>query len=112
MRELRASSGVDDFRLHDLRRTAATVMARQGVPPHVIERILNHITGSTAESITSLGRIYNRHRYLDEMRSALMLLEREVSGLLAETRAGVTLLDARLQPRVHLALDPADPTRA
>jgi integrase len=38
-----------DWRLHDLRRTAATVMAdRLGVLPHIIEAILNHVSGHRA----------------------------------------------------------------
>lgn len=77
----RASCGLEDFTLHDLRRTAATMMAEQGTPPHIIERILNHITGSTAHSITTLGRIYNRYLYFDEMRVALMRWEETVRAL-------------------------------
>jgi hypothetical protein len=45
------------------------MMASLGIAPHIIERILNHVTGSTVHSITTLGRIYNRHLYLDEMRA-------------------------------------------
>ena len=57
-------------------------MAEQGVPPHVIEKILNHITGSTALSITTIGRIYNRARYLPEMRQALLAYEQLLLSLL------------------------------
>ena len=71
MRAFRERCGVVDFTLHDLRRTAATGMAELGVSPHVIERVLNHITGATAQSITPLGRIYNRYTYINEMREAL-----------------------------------------
>lgn len=80
---LRRTCGIDDFTLHDLRRTAATMMAGLGIAPHIIERVLNHVTGSTAHSITPLGRIYNRHLYLDEMREALTRWEAEVLKLLA-----------------------------
>lgn len=48
------------WRLHDLRRTAATRMAELKVPPHVIEAVLNHSLGS------KIARTYNRHDYLDE----------------------------------------------
>ena len=41
-------SGVDGWTFHDLRRTVATGMAEIGVTPHVIERILNHVSGSFA----------------------------------------------------------------
>lgn len=109
MAALRRACGVD-FRLHDLRRTGATMMASLGVPPYVIERILNHITASTSESITPLARIYNRHRYLGEMRSALLLLEREVLGLLRECSV-VPFVDTGFQPSLDFGFDPADAAR-
>jgi integrase len=57
-----------DWRLHDLRRTAATVMAdRLGVLPHVVEAILNHVSGHRA----GVAGIYNRATYAKEMREAL-----------------------------------------
>jgi integrase len=82
MHTLRCACAIDDFTLHDLRRTGATMMASLGIAPHIIERILNHITGSTAQSITPIGRIYNRHRYLDEMRGALARWETKLLPLL------------------------------
>src|SRR5262249_8868300 len=36
---------VGAYRLHDLRRTAATHMAEIGVLPHIIEAVLNHVSG-------------------------------------------------------------------
>lgn len=39
-------SGVTNWTLHDLRRTFATMHAQIGTPPHVTERMLNHITGT------------------------------------------------------------------
>jgi integrase len=53
------------WRLHDLRRTAATRMAELGVQPHVIEAVLNHSYGS------QVARTYNRHSYEAEKREAL-----------------------------------------
>lgn len=58
---------VDNWRLHDLRRTAATGMAKLEVPPHVIERVLNHSTGQ----LGGIAGVYNRFQYLNEMRDAL-----------------------------------------
>jgi integrase len=55
------------WRLHDLRRTAASGMAQLGVQPHVIERVLNHISGSQA----GVAGVYNRFGYLPEKRQAL-----------------------------------------
>jgi integrase len=36
------------WRLHDLRRTAATGMAEAGIQPHIIEAVLNHVSGHKA----------------------------------------------------------------
>ena len=54
--------------IHDLRRTAATALAdRLGVLPHIVEAILNHVSGHRA----GVAGIYNRARYSAEMRDAL-----------------------------------------
>ena len=58
---------VKPWRLHDLRRTAATMMAELGVFPHIIEAILNHVSGHRA----GVAGIYNRARYEQDMRAAL-----------------------------------------
>lgn len=59
--------GMENWTIHDLRRTAATWMAQNGVPPHVLSAILNHSPGS-AMGVTA---IYNRFRYTEERRQAL-----------------------------------------
>ncbi|MGD9671831.1 MAG: tyrosine-type recombinase/integrase [Hyphomicrobiaceae bacterium] len=64
---LDSSSGVTDWRLHDLRRTMATRLADAGFPPHVIERLQNHKQGE----IKGVAAIYNRAKYLKEMRAAV-----------------------------------------
>ena len=64
----RKAKPMPDWRLHDLRRTAATVMAdRLGVLPHIVEAVLNHVSGHRA----GVAGIYNRARYEEEMREAL-----------------------------------------
>jgi integrase len=55
------------WRLHDLRRTAASRMAQLGVSPHVIEKVLNHVTGS----LKGVAGVYNRYGYDAEKRHAL-----------------------------------------
>src|SRR5262249_52908513 len=47
------------WRLHDLRRTASTRMADAGVQPHIIEAVLNHISGHKA----GVAGVYNRSTY-------------------------------------------------
>ena len=60
-------NGMVAWRLHDLRRSAGTMMAEIGVLPHIIEAILNHISGHRA----GVAGIYNRARYEGEMRVTL-----------------------------------------
>jgi integrase len=60
-------AGVNGWRLHDLRRTCATGMAELGVQPHIIEAVLNHVSGHKA----GVAGIYNRASYATAMRSAL-----------------------------------------
>jgi integrase len=77
-------SGVTGWRLHDLRRTAASSMARLGHPPHVVAAVLNHSPGS----LQGITAVYNRHRYDDEKRAALEAwtrhLRRVTEGATAE----------------------------
>jgi integrase len=57
------------WRLHDIRRTVATQMADLGVLPHVIEAVLNHVSGHRA----GVAGVYNRALYSAEKRAALAL---------------------------------------
>jgi integrase len=59
--------GVAPWRLHDLRRTCATGMAEIGVQPHIIEAVLNHVSGHKS----GVAGIYNRAKYEPELRAAL-----------------------------------------
>ena len=76
-RALRATSKVTDWTLHDLRRTVATRMADLGVQPHIIEAVLNHVSGHKA----GVAGIYNRSSYEREVRAALMLWADHVRAL-------------------------------
>ncbi len=71
--------GVNDWSLHDLRRTHATNLAALRVPPHVIEKLLNHVSGQ----ISGVAAIYNRFQYRDEMREAVEKWENHLASLLA-----------------------------
>ena len=57
-------SGVSDWVLHDLRRTVASGMARLGISLAVIEKVLNHVSGSFA----GIVGVYQRHEFADEKR--------------------------------------------
>jgi integrase len=65
------------WRLHDLRRTAATCMADIGIQPHIIEVILNHISGHKA----GVAGIYNRSSYQREVKSALAIWADHVASI-------------------------------
>lgn len=52
---------------HDLRRTAATGMARLGIAVRVTEAVLNHVSGTGGGIVA----VYQRHDYADEKRAAL-----------------------------------------
>lgn len=66
--DIRNTSGVKDFRLHDMRRTASTYLAKLGTPQEVVSKILNHKTGAGGSLVT---RIYNRYEYRRERQTAL-----------------------------------------
>jgi integrase len=69
------------WRLHDLRRTAASGMARLGAPPHVIGHALNH---APAASLGQLGAIYVRLDYEPETRQVPAAWAGEVGRLTGE----------------------------
>jgi integrase len=75
---------VPSYHLHDLRRTLASGMARRGVAPHVIEKILNHQSGV----ISGVAAVYNRHAYQDEKRHALEDWATFVLKLVAQPNGG------------------------
>jgi integrase len=61
---------IEDWVMHDLRRTAATLMAKAGVQPHVLTKILNH-SAPASKLASPILKIYNRYEYLEEKRQAL-----------------------------------------
>jgi integrase len=73
-------SGVTGWRLHDLRRTCVSGMARLGVAPHVADKILNHQAGT----ISGVAAVYQRHEFLGERRAALDLWGAHIGQVLGE----------------------------
>jgi integrase len=70
----RASDAIiEPWQLRDLRRTAATIMARRGHALEVVDKILNHAAGhsGTGRTVNIVTRIYVKHEFLDERRNAL-----------------------------------------
>ena len=73
------------FRLHDIRRTVATCMADLGVMPHIVEAVLNHQGGHKR----GVAGIYNKSRYQDGVRAALLLWSSHVQALVDGTERKV-----------------------
>lgn len=67
--------GVEAFTPHDLRRTAATLMAKQKVLKEYRERVLNH-------ALEKLDATYNQHDYDDIKQIALETLERKLNSII------------------------------
>jgi integrase len=74
--------------LHDLRRTAATGMAEIGVQPHIIEAVLNHISGHKS----GVAGIYNRASYEAEKATALARWADHVTNIVEGRDSNVTPL--------------------
>ncbi len=81
------ASGVQ-FRGHDLRRTAASLMVGAGVPRLVVSKVLNHVeTGVTA--------VYDRHSYDLEKRAALDFWGKRLDQIISGKRSKVLAFVAR-----------------
>jgi integrase len=79
----------EEWTLHDLRRTAATRMSDLGVQPHIVEAVLNHVSGHKA----GVAGIYNRSAYAKEKREALELWANHLRVIVAKASgANVTSL--------------------
>ena len=61
-KELDKLCGVKGWTLHDLRRTYRSIHGKIGTPPHIAERLVNHISAQT-----EMERTYDRYAYLSEM---------------------------------------------
>lgn len=70
---------IPPWRNHDLRRTATTMMAKLGIPPHVCEALLNHKSGT----VSGVAAVYNRWEYNDEKSEALRVWNAYVKQLVA-----------------------------
>ena len=76
------------WRLHDIRRTVATRLADIGVLPHIVEAILNHVSGHKA----GVAGVYNRASYAAEKRMAIDLWAEHVIEAVTGRASNVTPL--------------------
>ena len=77
--QLDKASGVSGWVLHDLRRTFASGLASLGVPIPVVEKLLNHVSGT----FSGIVGVYHRYDYAKEMREAVELWEKHIQTLTA-----------------------------
>jgi integrase len=78
IREREGRAPAENWTLHDLRRTARSLMSRAKVPTDHAERALGHVMGGVRET-------YDRHEYLDEKRAAFEALAALVARILNPT---------------------------
>jgi integrase len=77
MREEATGAELPSWTLHDLRRTMASGMAKLGINLPVIEKVLNHTSGSFA----GIVGVYQRHEFAHEKRRALEVWASFIAGL-------------------------------
>jgi integrase len=86
---LDARSGpIQHWTIHDLRRTVATGMAGIGIQPHVIEAVLNHVSGHKG----GIAGIYNRAQYSAEKAQALARWDEHVRSIVEKSPAKIVKL--------------------
>ena len=66
-------------------------MARLNIPPHVVDKVLNHTSGT----IRGVAAVYNRFEYLEERRAALEAWGRYISNLISPPMLNVIALSGR-----------------
>ena len=79
--EDREENGVENipaWRIHDLRRTVASGLARLKVPQIVVEKVQNRVTGEGA----GVAGVYNRYSYMEEREAALTAWARHIESLI------------------------------
>jgi len=87
----KAEVAADTWRLHDLRRTAASGMQKLGVSVPVIEKALNHVSGT----FRGIVGVYQTHDYADEVRIALQRWADRVEEIVGGRPATVVKLRVR-----------------
>jgi integrase len=65
--EAATGKALASWTVHDIRRSVVTGMAELGIAPHIIEAVVNHVSGHK----NGVAGIYNRARYQDETAAAL-----------------------------------------
>lgn len=84
-----AKHALPPWTVHDIRRTVVTMMGEElAIPPHVVEAVVNHVSGHKA----GVAGIYNRATYAAEKRQALARWADHVMALVAGQPSNVVPL--------------------
>jgi integrase len=78
------TSGVTGWTLHDLRRSARSLMSRAGVPTDHAERAIGHV-------IPGVRQVYDRHSFKREKQAALEALAREIAAIVGHQSKAIAL---------------------
>jgi integrase len=101
-----AGKPIKPWKIHDLRRTFSTLLNESpddgglGVAPHIVEALLNHISGGTKSGVAGT---YNKAKYLSEKRAALERWAAHIEGLVSGRKADVPSLDAAREKKAKAA---------
>ncbi len=91
-----AKGAIAPWRLHDLRRTVSTRMHDElGIAPHIVEAVLNHVSGHRA----GVAGVYNRAVYAKEKAIALARWAEHVSAIVGGERSKVVTISKGAAPR-------------
>ena len=74
----------EPWQLRDIRRTVVTGMSELGVLPHVVEAVVNHVSGDAKRGVAG---VYNKAKYAPEKREALNRWADHILALLATKKA-------------------------
>jgi integrase len=87
LKQFREATDVHGWTVHDLRRTARSLLSRAGVQTEISERVLGHVVGG-------VRGIYDRHEYFDEKAAALTKLAALIERIVSPPAANVVTLEA------------------
>src|SRR5262249_28044556 len=82
------ATGVSDYRLHDLRRTARSLLSPAGLDPDIGERCLGH-------ALPGIRATYDRHDYRPEMQRAYDALAALIERIANPPRGNITSLQKK-----------------
>jgi hypothetical protein len=90
-----------NFRVHDIRRTVSTNLAKLGIEQNINSRILNHVAKQTnGERLDAVAAVYNRALFAKEKRCGAI----DTDGLLPPTSSGLEVYRRAAIERSHSML--------